>query len=138
MVLCAKCHTYNSCVTHIRFVRYCLSDIGLSDDIVCPTAYIRSWWYCLVRYSVVGMPGMVWYGWYAWYAAFSLMHIKYKYGSRDRDDFGDFFLPSSNSLKIALVTCCCRGNCQNSETSAMSGGFSTKGQCWSGLPWKWF
>ena len=80
-----------------------------------------------------------WYGmvWYAWYAAFSQMHIKYKYGLRDWDDFGDFFLSSSNSLKIALVTCCCRGNCRNSETSAMSGGFSTKGQCWSGLPWKW-
>ena len=48
----------NGCVTHIKFVRYCLSDIGLSDDIVCPTAYIRSWWYCLVQYAVVGMPGM--------------------------------------------------------------------------------
>ena len=86
---------------------------------------------------MVVLSGAVLSGWYAWYAAFSLMHIKYKYGSRDRDDFGDFFLPSSNSLKIALVTCCCCGNCRNSETSAMSGGFSTKGQCWSGLPWTW-
>ena len=75
----------HTCVTHIRFVRYWfvpLHILGHGGIVWCGT----QWLVCLVWY------GVVWYGWYAWYAAFSLMHIKYKYGSRDRDDFGDFFI----------------------------------------------
>ena len=100
-----------------------LHTLGHGGIVWCGT----QWLVCLVWYGMVGMPGM----------PPSLWCISNINTARGIEMILAIFLSGSNSLKIALVTCCCCGNSRNSETSAMSGGFTTKGQCWSGLPWKW-